>query len=124
MVVVLLTIWVFPYTLIGQNWNEINPGGVEILEDTTLLRSVIVTLEPGQSMGPVTHPANFAYVLSGGKLKVIFDGGEPVVMDLEEGNHLYNNREGPNEVSNIGKTAVSFLLVELKEHPYKKNRKD
>lgn len=104
----------------AQDWNEINPGGVEILTDTTLLRSVIVTIDPGETIGPVTHPAHFAYILSDGKLSVSFaNKEEPVIMDLNKGMSLYNTPQGPHKTENIGDQPVSFMLVELKEHPYK-----
>ena len=106
--------------LSAQDWSEIHPDGTNTLVDTAIIRSVVVRLEPGETIGPVTHPAHFAYILSGGKLRVDFQGKEPVVMNLEEGMSLYNNPEGPHRTTNIGKGAVSFLLVELKDYPYQK----
>lgn len=103
----------------AQDWEEINPDGIEILTDADLVRAVIVTIEPGETIGPVTHPAHFAYILGDGTLKVTYTGQEPVVMDLKKGMALFNEPEGNHTVENTGDQPISYMLVELKEHPYK-----
>ena len=106
--------------LSAQDWNSIHPGGTSTLVDTTLIRSVVVTIDQGETIGPVTHPAHFAYILKGGRIEVDFQGKKSVIMNLKQGKSLFNNPEGPHKVTNIGDNSVSFLLVELKNYPYKK----
>ncbi len=117
--IILITISINSGIATAQNWEEINPDGIEILADADLVRAVIVTIEPGETIGPVTHPAHFAYILGDGTLKVTYAGQDPVVMDLKKGMALFNEPEGAHTVENTGNESISFMLVELKEHPYK-----
>ncbi len=114
-----LIVFCISTSLLAQNWENLNPDGTEILADTTLLRSVIVTIAPGETIGPVTHPAHFAYILTDGKLRVHTEGREPAVMDLKKGMPIYMDPVGPHKTENVGSEPFSFLIVELKEHPYK-----
>lgn len=102
----------------AQDWNKLNPDGTNTLVDTTLVRSIIVTIAPGETIGPVTHPAHFAYILTDGKLKVYSDGNEPKTMELKKGMPLFMNPQPPHKTENVGHEPFSFLIVELKEHPY------
>ncbi|WP_053972172.1 cupin domain-containing protein [Mangrovimonas sp. ST2L15] len=118
-ILTLMTFLIFSASVLAQDWKQLNPDGIKILADTTLVRSVKITIEPGEIIGPVTHPAHFAYIMTDGKLRVHNEGKEPVVMELKEGTPLYFNPVGPHKTENVGDKPFTFLIVELKEHPYK-----
>ena len=102
----------------AQDWTRLNTNGRETLVDTTLLEAVILTIEPGEKVGPMTHPKYFAYAFTDGKIKVHLPEGEPMILEFDAGFHLFAGPEGPHMPENIGDKTVKFLLVELKEHPY------
>ncbi len=41
------------------------------------------------------------------------------MVELKTGDYMYADPEKPHETENIGDKTVKFLIVELKEHPYK-----
>lgn len=105
-------------SLSAQDWTKLNTNGREALVDTTLLEAVILTIEPGEKIGPMTHPVYFAYAFTGGKIKVHVPEGDPMILEFDPGFYLFAGPEGPHMTENIGGETVKFLLVELKEHPY------
>jgi len=106
-------------SLYGQDWEKVNPDMNKILVDTTLIRAELVTLEPGQKSDVHTHPAHFFYALTAGKLLVNYTDGTSETYDLMSGDYGFSNPEKPHTTTNVGKAEIKFLLVELKEHPYK-----
>jgi quercetin dioxygenase-like cupin family protein len=105
--------------LVAQDWKKTNPEMNAILVDTTLVRAMAVTIEPGQKSDTHSHPAHFFYALTEGKLVVHYSDGKNETYDLKLGDAGFSAPEGPHVVENVGTKQVKFLLVELKEHPYK-----
>jgi quercetin dioxygenase-like cupin family protein len=110
---------IFASGINAQDWKNANPDMNKILVDTTLIRAELVTLEPGQKSAVHTHPAHFFYALTAGKLLVNYTDGTSETYDLMVGDSGYSNPEKPHTTTNVGKAEIKFLLVELKEHPYK-----
>lgn len=106
-------------SIMSQDWVNVDPGMNQILSDTTLLRATIATIEPGKISGLHTHPANYFYALTDCKIKVYFEDGKTEVIELKAGDSGYGAPEKPHRTENIGDKTVKFLLVELKDHPYK-----
>jgi len=106
-------------SIFAQDWSKVNPEMNNILVDTTLLRTTIAIIEPGKKSDVHTHPAHFFYALTDGKLKVNYTDGTSEEFDLKAGDYGYSNPEKPHQTENIGPKPIKFLLVELKEHPYK-----
>lgn len=94
-----------------------------ILVDTSLVRAMVVTIEPGQKSKSHTHPANFFYALTDGKVVVHYSDGKDETYDLKAGDSGFSVPEGPHVTENAGNKAVRYLLVEMKEHPYKAPKK-
>lgn len=103
----------------AQDWKNMNPGMNKILVDTTLVRATEVIIQPGQKTGSHTHPAHFFYALTDGKIIVHYSDGTNEVWELKAGECAFSGPERPHVTENPGKQPVKFLLVELKEHPYK-----
>ena len=91
----------------------------ETVVDTTMLRAVVVTIEAGKKTDVHTHPADFFYALTPCKLKVHYSDGKTEDYDIKTGEGGYGDPERPHWTENVGKKTAKFLLVELKEHPYK-----
>jgi len=104
---------------ISLNATAQNPKVTNVLADTTFLRAIETTLEPGQKTDMHNHPAHFFYALTGGKLVVHYKDGKDETYDLKPGMALVSPPERPHVTENGGKTTIKFLVVELKDHPYK-----
>ena len=111
------------HTLHGQSNGKMGSMMKKVLVDTTLVTAAEVTMEPGQKTDVHTHPAHFFYALSAGQLTVSYTDGTKEVLDLTPGLNGFSSPERPHSTQNTGKTTVRFLIVELKEHPYKGNDK-
>lgn len=107
-------------TLFSQNWADVDPKMNNILVDNDLLRSTIAVMEPGEISKLHTHPAHFFYALTDGKIKVHYSDGTSETIELKAGEYGYSDPEKPHMTENISDKTIKFLLVELKEHPYKK----
>ncbi|MBI4429448.1 MAG: cupin domain-containing protein [Ignavibacteriales bacterium] len=103
----------------AQDWKKTNPQVNAVVLDTTLVRAMVVTIGPGKKSEAHTHPANFFYALTDGKLVVHYTDGKDETYDLKAGDAGFGDPERPHVTENVGSKEVKFLLVELKEHPYK-----
>ncbi len=103
----------------AQDLQNVNPKMNHVLADTTFLKASEVTLEPGEKSAMHTHPAHFFYALTEGKLIVHYNDGKQETYDLKPGDSGVSEPERPHVTENVGNTTVKFLMVELKEHPYK-----
>ncbi|HEY3250257.1 MAG TPA: cupin domain-containing protein [Ignavibacteria bacterium] len=119
---IVLTIVLTSASLFAQDWAKTDPKMNNILVDTTLLRATECIIEPGQKSGVHTHPAAFFYALTDGKAKVYYTDGQVETLELKAGDFGYGNPEKPHQTENIGDKTLRFLLVELKEHPYKSDK--
>lgn len=118
------TLALLPNTTLAQDWKNVNPKMNRILADTTFVRGTEVTLQPGEKSDMHTHPAHFFYALSEGKMMVYYKDGKSQPYDLKPGFAGVSGPERPHMTENVGNTTVKFLIVELKEHPYKESKKE
>lgn len=109
----------FSTVLSAQEFSRSNPKINKILADTTFLIATEVTLQPGEKTDMHTHPAYFVYALSEGKMVVHYKDGRNETMELKPGMAMVSPPEPPHITENTGKTPVKFLIVELKDYPYK-----
>ncbi len=119
----ILIYFLFSFNLNAQDWKNINPKMNNILVDTTLLRATVVSMEPGQKSDTHSHPAHFFYALTDGKLIIHYTDGKNETFDLKAGDSGFSIPERPHITENAGTKQVKFLIVELKEHPYKAPKK-
>ena len=107
----------------AQDWMQKDSKSISLLADTTFVRAMQVTIMPGEKGSVHTHPAHFFYALTDGKIIVHYTDGKDEVYDLKAGDGGYSDPERPHWTENGGDTPIKFLLVELKEHPYRENLK-
>ncbi len=115
----ILLFFLLSYNAGAQDWKNVNPKMNHILADTSFLRAALVTLEPGEKSDMHTHPAHFFYALSEGKMMIYYKDGKKEEMVLKPGESGVSGPERPHMTENTGTTTIKFLIVELKEHPYR-----
>ncbi len=108
---------------LAQDWKKTNPAMKQVLIDTTLVRTILVTIAPGEKSPVHTHPAHVFYALTDGKLMVRYSDGKEQMYDLKAGESDFSDPERPHTSENVGDNTLKFLLIELKEHPYTKSAK-
>lgn len=118
-IVGIMVLFLFSFNARAQEKKNAIQKMEHVLADTTFLRAVEVTLKPGEKTELHTHPANFFYAITAGKLMVHFKDGKDQSYDLKAGDAGVAGPEGPHVTENVGNSTVKFLVVELEEHPYK-----
>lgn len=111
----MLLLFLFP----GRMTAQIN----HVLNDTTFVKATEVTLQPGEKTDMHTHPAHFFYALTDGKLVVHYKDGKNQAYDLKPGLSGVSGPERWHVTENAGTTTLKFLIVELKDRPYKEPKK-
>lgn len=89
------------------------------LANSKLIHASEVVLEPGKKTIMHTHPAHFYYALTDVNLKVSYQDGKEEMYKMKAGESGISEPERPHTTQNIGSKTAKFLIVELKEHPYK-----
>ena len=92
---------------------KVSPNIFNLLFENEHTRVIQYTLEPGERDNWHTHPPKTSYVLSGGKLKIVLENGEELIVEEEKGKVSWMNYVGKHYAENIGKTTVSILLTEF-----------
>lgn len=105
--------------LVAQDFAKVSPKMNKVLADNKLVHALEVTMAPGEKSDMHSHPAHFYYALTDGKLVVHYADGKKDVIELKAGDSGYSDPERPHIAENGGDKILKFLVVELKEHPYK-----
>lgn len=105
--------------MIAQDFDKVNPAMNKLLLDTTLVHVIEVTMQPGEKSDIHSHAAHFYYALTDGRLIVHYLDGETDEYEMKAGECGYSDAERPHMAENVGDKVYKFLIVELKEHPYK-----
>ena len=103
----------------AQNWKDLDAKTVKSLGESAFIRASEVTIMPGEKGSIHTHPAHFFYALTECHLVVYYTDGKQAKYDLMPGDSGSEDPERPHQTENVGDKAAKFLIVELKEHPYK-----
>ena len=106
--------------IFSQSWTKVNPEMTAIFADTNLVLAYVASIEPGKKSEMHTHAASFLFTLTDCKLKVYYEDGQIETYDIKAGEGMYAAPEKPYRTENIGDKTAKYLLVELKEHPFKK----
>lgn len=103
----------------SQNWKELDAKTVKTLAESPLIRASEVTIMPGEKGSMHTHPAHYFYALTECHLVIYYADGKQTKYDLLPGDSGAEAPERPHQTENVGDKPAKFLIVELKEHPYK-----
>jgi mannose-6-phosphate isomerase-like protein (cupin superfamily) len=103
----------------AQEFMKTDAKIIKVLADTTYMTAMEVTFPPGYKTALHTHAAQFIYALTDGTLSVTHADGKTEEFSLKVGDSMGAPPEGPHMTTNPGKKPVKFILVEMKEHPYK-----
>lgn len=85
----------------------------EILHEDEALRVFRCTFPPGIGHERHFHAMHFGYALSGGTMRIVDESGTREVT-LKTGSSFSSDGIPWHEVINIGKTEVSYLMIEPK----------
>lgn len=107
-------------TAVAQDWMAVAPEGKTVKLDNARVRVIEGIVAPHEKEAVHTHPANLAYVMTGGKIRVSYVGGETVDVDAKAGDVLWSDPEGPHTLENLSDKPLRYLAVELKDLPYQK----
>ncbi|RVT77720.1 hypothetical protein EOD40_07945 [Flavobacterium sufflavum] len=89
------------------------------LANSKLIHASEVTLKSGKKTNMHTYPAHFYYALTDVNIKVHYQDGKEEVYKMKAAESGVSEPERPHTNQNIGNKTAEFLIVELKEHPYK-----
>ena len=84
----------------------------KFINENDRMRVLEVTFNPGDTAKMHHHPQHMAYVLKGGKLKLL-SGGKTQELDLKEGSAVFLEEQN-HEATNVGDTIIDLIVVELK----------
>ena len=93
---------------------KLSPDKFKVLLENEKVRVVEYNLKPGEKDDWHTHPAKSSYVVSGGRIKVFFKNGEPIIADEKEGTASWMDYVGEHYVENIGDKTVKIVYTEIK----------
>lgn len=98
----------------AQDAAVVAPSHYKVSVDNEHVRVIEMTLKPGEKDVMHTHPAGWYYVTQPGKMKVTFATGKTEMWEPKLGEAAWMQAEGPHTSENVGKTTMSFILVEVK----------
>ncbi|HVF40235.1 MAG TPA: hypothetical protein VM939_10070 [Gemmatimonadaceae bacterium] len=93
---------------------RVSPERYRVLLDNAEVRVVEFMLQPGQRDEWHTHPAKVSYVVNGGTLRITHPDGTSILSEERLGMAQWKNPLGRHYATNIGKTSVRVVLVEVK----------
>jgi quercetin dioxygenase-like cupin family protein len=91
-----------------------SPNQARVLMENEHVRVVEYAVKPGEKDVWHTHPPRSSYVVSGGKVKVYSENGEPKVSEVKTGASSWAGQGAKHYVENIGDTDIKIILTEIK----------
>jgi quercetin dioxygenase-like cupin family protein len=92
---------------VGQNLSN------KVLLDNDQVRVMQIESVPGVATPWHSHPNNFIYALTDGKLEITDQGKKPVIYEIKAGQVVYFPAV-THMVKNVGTTTLKMILTELK----------
>lgn len=91
-----------------------SPNQARVLMENEHVRVVEYAVKPGEKDVWHTHPPRSSYVVSGGKVKVYSENGEPKISEVKTGASSWAGHGAKHYVENIGSTDIKIILTEIK----------
>lgn len=91
-----------------------SPNQARVLMENEQVRVVEYSVKPGEKDVWHTHPPRSSYVVSGGKVKVYTETGEPKISEVKTGTASWAGQGAKHYVENIGDTDIKIILTEIK----------
>jgi len=107
----------------AQEFMKTDAKIVKVLADTTYMTAMEVTFPAGYKTNTHSHPAHFVYALTDGTLNIAYSDGKKEEFSMKAGDSFSAAPERPHMTTNAGNKPLTFILVELKDHPYKASMK-
>lgn len=93
---------------------QTSPNQARVLMENEHVRVVEYAVKPGEKDVWHTHPPRSSYVVSGGKVKVYTETGEPKISEVKTGASSWAGQGAKHYVENIGDTDIKIILTEIK----------
>jgi quercetin dioxygenase-like cupin family protein len=93
---------------------QTSPNQAKVLMENEHVRVVEYAVKPGEKDVWHTHPPRSSYVVSGGKVKVYSENGEPKISEVKTGASSWAGQGAKHYVENIGDTDIKIILTEIK----------
>ena len=93
---------------------QTSPNQARVLMENEHVRVVEYAVKPGETDVWHTHPPRSSYVVSGGKVKVYTENGEPKISEVKTGASSWAGQGAKHYVENIGDTDIKIILTEIK----------
>ncbi len=93
---------------------QTSPNQARVLTENEHVRVVEYSVKPGEKDVWHTHPPRSSYVVSGGKVKVYTENGEPKVSEVKTGTSSWAGHGAKHYVENVGDTDIKIILTEIK----------
>jgi len=93
---------------------QTSPNQARVLMENEHVRVVEYAVKPGEKDVWHTHPPRSSYVVSGGKVKVYTENGEPKISEVKTGASSWAGQGAKHYVENIGDTDIKIILTEIK----------
>jgi len=91
-----------------------SPSQAKVLMENQHVRIVEYFIKPGEKDVWHTHPPRSSYVVSGGKVKVYTENGEPKISEVVTGASSWAGQGAKHYVENVGSTDIKIILTEIK----------
>ena len=98
----------------AQDIVAVSPAHARVLVENERVRVVESTLPPGAKDPMHTHPAGWFYVTRPGSMKVVYADGRKETWAPKAGESGWLPGEGAHTSENVGRSPITFVLVEVK----------
>lgn len=112
-----LTTVLMTFAAQAQDALKVASDHYKVKVENEYVRVIENTLKPGEKDGMHTHPSGWYYVTRPGKMKVVHADGKSEIWNAKAGEAAWMKAEGPHTSENVGKTTLSYVLVEVKSAP-------
>ena len=93
---------------------SVSPDRFKVLLENAHVRVIEYVLLPGERDQWHTHPPKVSYVVTGGTLRITTDDGQSFLADEKTGSATWMDALGRHFATNVGKTPVRIVLIEIK----------